>query len=426
MARNMREINKLFVKSMTAISIELEKPVAEVSKAQFFAKNVESLSEWDIRKAGGFDSLKKMNFTPEDNIEVKYGSRLVRSHINKMDKEYGQALFYGKEILQAVKDALREKPLVVHAPAKVIKKNVKTKRTLIAHLSDTHYGSNISKGEMHGLNEYNWTIASRRTAFLAEQIAQFKPEHRKETDLVLQINGDIIAGLIHNTEWFVDLLTIQFRGTLSILTQMVSYLAQHFNSVQVVATPGNHGRNTAKEDKGRATTHKWDSYENMIYIALREVLLHKHKNVNIIIPESPFYVYKVKGHNVFQTHGDTVVNVGNPGKSINSNSIANQVNQINNSELMKPQEMVSIVSVGHVHVPTVQTLNNGCTIIINGCLSGSDPFASSIGVFSNVPTQILVETTQEHAVGDIRMIRVKAGDNLARLDSIINPPEGKL
>jgi len=424
--RDSREINKLFVKSMTAISVELEKPICEISKPQFFAKNQEALSEWDIRKAGGFDALKKMNFAPDDNLEVKYGSRLVRSHINKVEKQYGQSLFYEREILAAVKEALRDSPLVVHPATKLPIKKTKAKRTLIAALSDTHYGSNIAKKEMHGLNEYNWTIAARRTALFMEQIAQFKEPHRKETDLVLQINGDIIAGLIHNPEWFVDLLTTQFAGTLNLLSQAISYLAQHFPRVTVYCTPGNHGRSVGKADKGRASTHKWDSYETMIYISLKEVMAQKHKNVTVIVPESPFIIYKVQGHNVFQSHGDTVVNVGNPGTSLNMASINNQINRVNSSDLIKTEEMIEILSVGHVHVPTTQTMDNGCALLINGCLSGCDPFAQSIGIFSSNPTQLLVESTEAYAMGDTRMIRVKDADKVERYDAIIRPFKGNL
>lgn len=426
MPSDIKATNKAFVRSMRRIAKELDKPETEITKAQFFENDVESLSEWEIRKAGGFASLKKMFFTEDSNLEVKYGSRLVRNHINKIEKAHGQALFFEKELVTAVKDILKENPLVVHPPVKASRSTVKAKRTIVAAISDTHFGANVSKEEMHGLNEYNWTVAARRLASFMEQVVTYKADHRKETDLLIQLNGDIIAGLIHNQEWFVDLLATQFSGTLHLLTQAVSYVAQHFSSVRVFCTPGNHGRNVGKADKGRATTHKWDSYETMIFLALKAVLGEKHKNVEVVVPEAPFLVYKVQGHNVVQTHGDTVINVGNPGKSLPMDSISNQINKMTSSDLIKAGEKVDVVCVGHVHVPTAQILDNGCTAIINGCLSGIDPFAQSIGIFNNNPTQVLFESTEDHAVGDIRMIQVKAADKESRFDKIIAPFLGKI
>jgi predicted phosphodiesterase len=164
----------------------------------------------------------------------------------------------------------------------------------------------------------------------------------------------------------------------------------------------------------------------MIYVALKEVLAQKHFNVEVTIPESPFVIYKVQGHNIAQTHGDTVINVGNPGKSLNMDSISNQINRMSSSEMLKAEEKVDVVCVGHVHVPTAQILENGSMIMINGCLSGTDPFAQSIGIFSNNPTQVLFESTEEHAVGDIRMIQVKSADAKERFDKIIKPFKGNL
>lgn len=426
MSGEIQKTNKAFVRSLKRIAKDLDKPESEVTKAQFFANDIESISEWEIRKAGGYNDLKKTFFPTTGNIEVKYGSALLRQQVAKVEKAHGQALFFEKELLVAVREHLVANPLMVHTPVKANKNAGKAKRTVVACISDTHFGANISKEEMHGLNEFSWTIAARRMACYMEQVVNYKLDHRKETDLVIQLNGDIIAGVIHNQEWFVDLLATQFSGTVHLLTQAISYAALNFSRVKVVCTPGNHGRSMHKADKGRAMTNKWDSYETMIYLAIKAVLDVKHKNIEVVIPESPYIVYKVQGHNLVQTHGDTVINVGNPGKSLNMDSITNQVNRLTSSELFKAGEKVNIVCVGHVHVPTAQILNNGCMVMINGCLSGVDPFCSSIGIFDNTPTQLLFESTPDHPVGDIRMIQVKGADNDSRYDKIIKPFTAKL
>lgn len=418
-----KTLHKRFVKSLTKVAKKLGKPAIEVTKTQFLKTLPDEFTEWELRKAGGYEGLKKSFFSNEvDGLDIKYGGRAVKSFQNKLEKQYGTQLALKKEFLDQLQKVLRDAPLKFHPKLKNSSVSKKQSRTIVAAISDTHFGANISNGEMSGSNEYNWTIAARRMAIYCEQIMQYKAAHRKDTDLVLQLNGDIIAGQIHNQEWFVDLLTDQFAGTLNLLCQAISYLAQHFNSIRVVCTPGNHGRNVGKADRGRATTHKWDSYETMIYIALQKIFETSWGDqIQFIIPESPFATYQIQGHWCLQTHGDTVINVGNPGKALSMGSINEQVNKFNSSEVLKGNKPVHILSVGHVHVPTVQLLDNGCMAIINGCLSGVDPFAQSIGIFSNSPTQLLFESTRDHPVGDIRLIQVKTADKNSLLDKIIVP-----
>jgi hypothetical protein len=414
-----------FIDGMKYLAKELGIKPNEITKAQFLELQGE-VTDKALRKVGGWTVVKNRFFPDEvEDLDLKYGSKLINSHKSRLEKQYGESRFFEKELFNAVKESLKKNPILVHAPIKASGKKEAAKRTIVAAISDTHFGANISKEELSGLNEFTWTIAARRMALYMEQIADYKLAYRKDTDLVVQLNGDIIAGQIHNQEWFVDLLTTQFSGTIHLLSQALSYLAQKFPQVTVVCTPGNHGRNVGKADKGRATTHKWDSYENMIYVSLREILAQKHKNVKFIIPEAPFAVYKVQGHNIMQTHGDTVVNVGNPGHSLNMNSISNQINRVNNSDLIQAAEKIAVLSVGHVHVPTTQLMENGCAIVVNGCLSGTDPYAQSIGIYTSNPTQVIFECTKEHPVGDIRMIQVKTADKNAKYDSIIKPFSGK-
>ncbi len=282
-------------------------------------------------------------------------------------------------------------------------------------------GANIDEDEMGNVNKFTWEIAARRTALFAEQVVDYKPQYRDETELVICINGDIIAGVIHDQEFFSDLLSKQFSGTLKILIQFVSYCAKYYPNVRVVCTPGNHGRAMHKSNKSRATTHKWDSYETMIYVALREAMQRSCQNVKVEVPKTPYAILDILGWRGFVTHGDTVMNVGNPGRSINMKAINTQINSLNSSKLAGIK--FSFIMCGHVHVPTVQITDNGTVLIINGTLSGADPFCQSIGIFGNEPTQQMSEVTKQHAVGDIRFIRLKGADLRKDLDSIIVPPK---
>jgi len=426
MTRDLKEINKLFVKSMNAIAIDLDVPVVEVTKSRFFARNSENLSAWDIRKAGGFESLKKMNFIPADeNLVVKYGSRLVRSHIEKVGRKFGQSTFLQEELLKSLEDLFSKYPARMHPKSKVCKPDRKKKcRTLLAHLSDTHFGSNIDHEELGGVNSFNWTIAARRTALFMQQIAQFKPQYRNDTDLVLAVNGDLVSGVIHDQEFVSDLWAVQFAGTLDIMTQAISYLANHFNEVRVEWTTGNHDRVMHKSNKGRASNQKWDSLSNTIAVAVKRIL-RSVPNVKINIPLTPYNIANIQGHLFLISHGDTFFQSGNVGNSINMRSINTQIAKLNASELGSGKKFSGVL-LGHVHTSTVQLTELGCVLLINGCLSGTDGYAQSLGIFESHPTQQLVEVTREHAVGDIRMIQLKAADKNLSLDKIIQPFSGRL
>jgi len=423
-ARKPKEIIKLFLKNMKQIAKELDKSPQEVTATQFWANVSEELPEWDVRRVGGFKNLQNLYFPKqEESIVVKKTGDLLKERVKKVQDDLGTRRLIAEELAANLQEIVKTIDFKVHKPlAKAKGKGKPAERTIVAHLSDTHYGCNIDKSEMGGLNEYNWQIAARRSALFFQQIVNYKPQHRDQTEVVLLVNGDIIAGVIHNQEWFVDLLTTQFAGTLNILCQGISYLAQNFKKVRVVMTPGNHGRSMHKASTDRGTTHKYDSYETQIFIAVREVMKAKCANVEVEVPDSPFAIFKAQGHTYFVTHSDTVINVGNPGAALNMKSINNQINKLNASELGGDAKFDAVIC-GHIHTPTLQLMESGCMLVLNGCLSGLDPYALSIGIFDSNPTQQLFEATEKHAVGDVRFIQVKSADKDAQLDKIIETPK---
>jgi len=406
-----------FRAEMSRISQVLDIQGADIGRDQFLRE-----SKWDRKKLDGigqFNTLKKMYFPRIEVPAMKTGAAMVQAHRNKFEKQVGMTKFVADEMTKVLKEHLEKHPIKFHKPVKRKKKaKSKDKRTLFAHWSDSHFGSNIKKSEVQ-VNEYNWVIASRRLALFVEQICTYKPQYRSETELVLGINGDILAGVIHDQEWFADLLIDQYVGAVEILGQAITYLAQHFDIVRVKCSPGNHGRAMHKSGKSRATTHKYDSYETMLYVALKHSL-SQHPNIEIEIPKTPYVVIEAQGHKFFMTHGDTVINVGNPGKSLDMKNINDQINKMNASTVGGEGGFAGLI-VGHVHTPTIQLSEVGCMVIINGCSSGLDPFAQSIGIFSSNPTQQIFEVTKEHAVGDIRFIQLKPADDRKDLDEIIKP-----
>jgi predicted MPP superfamily phosphohydrolase len=419
----MNPLLKGFKKALKELADELNVKPSQITAKDFKAGS--DFTEWELRKLGGFNSAKDFLY-PEAAVAGSgvMATKAKGAWLKGIVKKQVTDQYLKEEFLQSFKEVIEDQPLKIHSPTKLKKASKNKNRTIVVQVSDTHFGANIQASEMHGINEFNWTVASRRMALLAEQVVNYKPQYRKDSKLLIAINGDIIAGVIHDQEWFADLLAKQAAGTLKILIQFISFCAQHFEDVEVVMTSGNHGRSMHKGSKSRGTTHKWDSYETIIYSGVKYAVESKCKNVKCVIPETPYAVVDIQGHKFFQTHGDTVLNVGNPGSSINMRSINTQINKLNSSSLA--QVHFAGIMVGHVHVQTVQLADNGTMLLINGTLSGADPYCQSIGIFSNEPTQMLFEVTKEHAVGDIRFIRLEDADGRSELDKIIEPLKGNL
>lgn len=308
------------------------------------------------------------------------------------------------------------KPLV---PYKQIKENKSKTRVVTLTLSDLHFGSNI-KLEETGFLQYGPTEEARRLAEVVKQTIDYKPQYRAETELVVNILGDLTHGKLHDPQDGAAMAEQNCRA-IHLLGQALAHLGGAYSKVTVNCASGNHGRDLNRH-KGRATSGKWDSHETVIYFALKTAL-KQYKNISFNIPRTPYFVYEVFGRKYFVTHGDTVLQAGNPGKVLNIKNLEFQINKINAT--LKDDEEIAVCIVGHTHVASVNLLNPGTTLVTNGALQPIDQFCVSIGIFEGIASQTLFEAVPGHPFGDVRFIRVtEKTDKDETLDLIINPWEG--
>lgn len=292
------------------------------------------------------------------------------------------------------------------------KKN--TKRIVNVLLSDLHFGARLDKQEL----PYTYTAQTeaRRLAKVIAEACDYKPQYREDTTCNLLVNGDIIEGFLLHDLRDGDALTDQFAGIVYALSQAVTHVAAAFPSVNVYWQSGNHGRNKLRHP-GRATSSKWDSYETMAGIAVR-IACQGLRNVSWHIPRTPYCAVPLFGSRMLLTHGDTVINVGNPGKTLNLAQIAHQMANINATEVYGPA--FDLFAVGHVHIGLSVALAAG-HLIINPPLVPSNGYALSLGYVSQCG-QYLWESIEGYPVGDARLIRVgHAEDEDPTLEQIIKP-----
>ncbi len=288
------------------------------------------------------------------------------------------------------------------------------KRILNLLLSDLHIGARLDAREVP--NGFGPNEEARRLAHVVLNTAEYKTDHRNDTELNVYLDGDVIEGLLLHDMRSGAPLVEQCVAFMEYMMQALTFLAKAFPSVRVYCQTGNHGRNKLIHP-GRATFQKYDSTEGILYHSLR-IACRPLKNVSFDIPMTPYCAVPLFNHMALVTHGDTIVNFGNPGKSVDVKGIETQISKINSTEVYGHR--FSVVAGGHVHTGCHIQLAEA-HIIINPALIPSNGYALDLGYVSACGQRIW-ESTENYPVGDMRLIEVgPAQDKDASLDKIITP-----
>lgn len=356
----------------------------------------------------------------DQDIVEREDSRAQVSYIRQLERQVGRPEAMARRLETCITKAFEKHPVVVSSRANQWKpkKAKKMRRMLSVLLSDLHFGVLVKPSEVYG-SEYTWEIARRRLAQVMVQAAEWKPDHRDETELTLILNGDIIEGVIHMHDQLIMPLTEQLVGATHLLVGAIDFLLQHFPRVNVVCTPGNHGRVTHR-GTGRTIAQRWDSHEHAIYLGL-EMAFRGRPEVAFNIPQSGIAHYLTPGgHLVVISHGDTAPTVGNVGSAINTEKMANQLRAMDTARIF--DRPIDILACGHWHTPANFMLPHGAHVLVNGCLIGGASFSQNgVGAWNAEPAQILFESVEHHPLGDTRTVRVHGADKDRSLDAVIRP-----
>jgi len=398
-----------------------------------FLKKYKQFSAYDLKKIGGFKSFLKAEFPqPDKDLKTIEREKHRSSYVNKLERLIGTREAFREKIINDLSNVIsRIKIDTKHLDAKTTHKYLeslkvestdKESRSVVTLWSDQHFGENVDKQEVGGKNEFNWIIGARRLGMFCEQIATYKIEKRQQhEELVILMLGDNIGGLLYNQEGSTyDLMIHQIAGTTAYYIQAINYLKQFFPKVRVICQPGNHGRVQHKASKKRALSQKYDSFENIIFNSLSWQFKTDSK-VQIEISKAPFSDVLIQGHRVYATHGDTVFETGNVGKSLPIEKIEVQVNKINANELALQKCPYEMFCSGHVHHPLFTQVGPGVAVAINGCLIGLDSYAHGIKIHSSTAVQLIWETTKKYVQGDTRKIFVDKADDKFKYEKIIKP-----
>lgn len=410
--------NKI-VDAFKVLSIELGKHPSDVTYTELLKSGL--VTDHEIKMMGGVTKIKKAHF-PVDGKDLGTITKLsdTSSYINKLEKQLGKKDFTKDEMIKAFNKLI--------APVKMPKVNLTLKksgikRQVVAMLNDTHYGLIVPTNEVGGVNSFSWKEACRRTAYLAQQVVEYKKDKRNEVEMLhIVLNGDLLAGQIHDlTARTLELLGNQQNGAIHILTYFISHCAQHYKYITVHGLSGNHEDSPHRREGGhRVTSHKHDSAVAPVYFALSSAF-RDQKNITFKIPEGMFADIQLPAGRCFVTHGDTMFTkqLGNPGRSLNTDSLGSAINKYNYGEISQGKEPFKLCLFGHVHTEAQFTTWDGTKVAIAPSLSGIDIYAKSLAINNNQVGQLIFESTKQYIYSDARLVDLISADNDARLDKII-------
>lgn len=395
-------------------------------------------TDWELRKFGGFTKIKTDLFGPAANpytdspndLAAIAGTSARNRYVAKLQRELGNDLYKLEKFKHHIKEAVRLFPLQVERNYDLPVKQRKHERTNIVMISDTHFGLKIDPQEVEW-NQYSWTVAARRLGKIAYDTAHFKADHREDcNELVICFAGDLGQGIIHNDDVNQDLITYQIVGTARMLVDFISYQLEYYNKVSVQITDDNHLRLvTETKGKGRTTAQKFDSFNTLLFEAV-QMAFRLEPRVTFNRPKTPYTEFKVFGRTYLTTHADTFLNVGMPANRLNTVDISNKLANMNAHR--PDSDKIQMVLCGHVHTGTYVALPCDVDLFVNPPLSGTDPYALSIGIVNGSRYkrervgQWLIESTKEERVGDHRIIWAEKADSEDIYESIIKPYDYEL
>lgn len=286
-------------------------------------------------------------------------------------------------------------------------------RTVCLLLSDLHIGADLAPRD--NPEPYGAVQESRRLSKIFHEAADYKPQYRENSELVVLLNGDLVEGdLMHDRRAGAP-LTEQKVAFLSYFRTGLSFLASVYKSVRVVCQPGNHGRDKLRHH-GRATESKWDGVEWELYQCLR-MMLAGHANMAWDIPFKAVSVVDLHGSKLLLTHGDTEVKVKHPDQGASEN--AKQLHKINSTRLYGHQ--FDVAAFGHFHSPRFQP-KRPTRMIFNGALVPPSGYARTEGYVDEPCGQMIWEAVEGYPVGDLRFVQVgEAEDRDESLSTLLTP-----
>lgn len=243
-------------------------------------------------------------------------------------------------------------------------RNDSSMKYAVLMLSDWHYGA-ICDSQW---NYYDTSVAKSRVQEIIDKTKHYIVT-LGITDLVVEINGDMIEGIINigakvaSEESAVE----QIINVSKLLSQNINSLVPYVRSIKVVTTLGNHGRLTPNKKE------QFDERENFEMLIVEFLRLTLDKSVRIIPSNGlDFIKYTIGDKVICLSHG-------------HHDKINSAIENMTRVYKIVPDE----IHLGHYH--HMSDINQSdIHIVVNGSLKGIDDFGLKATRNTTKPSQNLI------------------------------------
>jgi hypothetical protein len=221
-------------------------------------------------------------------------------------KEMSRQANIGDRIMDAIAPRLQEIQIPTVRKPKIATGD-RSPVTLMAPLSDIHWGKVFFEAQTGGLNAYGPEIAARRLQHVVDVIGAWKKNYeaqgRPVERLVVPMIGDNFNGNLHpeDEDNYADSL-VQCIDVSLVLAQMIAEMAHWFPRIDIVAPAGdNHTRLTKKS----ATSAKaFGTTLNTVMMTSIAMLLRGIKHVKVHMDISHQTYFNIYGKTYGACHGN--------------------------------------------------------------------------------------------------------------------------
>lgn len=356
--------------------------IADLMNKEFRTDESEYRSEAAYRKiyqyakkmyeAGVFNRLdedtyfKELQLQKRELEKEKVKTRDERNELRRVIREEARKESYKEQILRSISE-YQLSPLF-YDENKQFTGILNTDNDLIISMTDIHTGIDID----NYFNKFNEDILRNRLNQYLDKVFEVQLRHGSENAFV--ILSELVSGIIHNELRIENNQNLieQFLTVTNYISQFLSELSYHFNTVRVYICPGNHSRISPKKEdslKGENIDH--------LAIPFLEAKLQNFSNISFHkneIEES-IAMFTVRNNTVMASHGD-------------KDTPSNVVQKFTLLFGVKP----SIVYLGHRHSNGLTTVYD-TKIVESGCMSGVDNFCLDHRIY-NKPQQTISVITE--------------------------------
>lgn len=311
--------------------------------------------------------FKELRLQKQELEKEKVKTRDERNELRRVIREEARKESYKEQILRSISE-YQCYPLS-YDKSKQFTGILKTDNDLIISCTDIHAGIEID----NYFNKFDEEVLRDRFNQYLDKIFEIQLRHGSENAYV--ILSELVSGIIHNELRIENNQNLieQFLSVTNYISEFLSELSYHFNTVNVYICPGNHSRiSPKKEDSLKG--------ENIDHLALPflEAKLQNFKNIyfNKNNIEESIAMFNVRNNVVMSSHGD-------------KDSPSNVVQKFTLLFGIRP----ALVYLGHRHTNGLTTIYN-TKVIESGTLSGTDNYALDLRLHTR-PSQTISVITED-------------------------------